>query len=77
MIPEHDRSLARQSRTVALVIAATTIVWLGGQWLGRELGLPGRYSLLIDLAALAGFIWAFVVTYRLWRAPGQLRTQIC
>ena len=68
MIPEADRSLARQSRTVAVVIAVTTLVWLGGQWLGRELGLSGRYSLLIDLAALAGFIWAFVVTFRMWRA---------
>ena len=68
MIPEADRSLARQSRTVAVVIAVTTLIWLGGQWLGRELGLAGRYSLLIDLAALAGFIWAFVVTFRMWRA---------
>jgi len=63
----HDRNLARQSRTVAFVIAATTLAWLAAQWLGRELGLPGRYSLLFDLIALAGFIWAFVVTYRIWR----------
>jgi len=64
---EQDSHLARQSRTVAFVIAATTIGWLAAQWLGRELGLPGRYSLLFDLIALAGFIWAFVVTYRIWR----------
>ena len=67
MSGEQDSHLARQSRTVAFVIAATTIGWLAAQWLGRELGLPGRYSLLIDLIALAGFIWAFVVTYRIWR----------
>ncbi|MGR3343271.1 MAG: DUF5337 family protein [Paracoccaceae bacterium] len=29
--------------------------------------MPGRYSLLFDLMALAGFIWALVVTYRIWR----------
>ena len=63
----HDRNLARQSRTVAFVIAVTTIAWLAAQWLGRELGLPGRYSLLFDLMALAGFIWAMLVTYRIWR----------
>lgn len=68
MISSADRSMAGQSRTVAVVIATTTIIWLGGQWLGRELGFAGRYSLLIDLAALAGFIWAFVVTFRMWRA---------
>ncbi len=63
----QNRHLARQSRTVAFVIAATTIAWLAAQWLGRELGLLGRYSLLFDLMALAGFIWAFVVTNRIWR----------
>ncbi len=67
MSGEQDSHLARQSRTVAFVIAATTIGWLAAQWLGRELGLPGRYSLLFDLIAPAGFIWAFVVTYRIWR----------
>ncbi len=67
MNPGQDIHLARQSRVVALVIAATTVAWLAAQWLGRELGLPGRYSLLFDLAALAGFIWALLVTFRIWR----------
>ena len=42
-------------------------LWLLAQWLGPRLGLPGRYALLIDLAALAGFFWALVVTYQIWR----------
>jgi hypothetical protein len=32
------------------------------------LGLPPKYALLADLAALAGFIWALIVTYQIWRA---------
>jgi len=26
-----------------------------------------KYTLLVDLAALAGFIWSLVVTYQIWR----------
>ena len=59
---------ARQTRLVALVIAGTMILWMAGQQIGAELGLPLKYTFLLDLAALAGFIWALVVTYQIWRA---------
>ncbi|MDB5657812.1 MAG: hypothetical protein JWS10_427 [Cypionkella sp.] len=58
---------ARQTKLVALVIAGTMILWMVGQQIGAELGLPLKYTLLLDLAALAGFIWALVVTYQIWR----------
>ena len=61
-------SSARQTKVVALVIAVTMILWMAGQQIGAELGLPLKYALLIDLAALAGFIWAMIVTYQIWRA---------
>lgn len=67
MDPEQDRLLARQARLVAIVIAVTVIVWIGAQWLGREIGLAGRYAVLFDLAALAAFFWALVVTFQIWR----------
>lgn len=63
----HDNT-ARQTRLVALVIAGTMLLWMAGQQIGFELGLPLKYTLLLDLAALAGFIWAMVVTYKIWRA---------
>lgn len=68
--PEQDidRHLARQSRTVALVIAGTMLLWMGAQMLGPVLGLPDRYVFLFDFAALAGLIWALVVTTQIWRA---------
>jgi hypothetical protein len=65
--PELDKHLAKQSRMVAIVIAVTMLLWIGAQWLGGRIGLDGRYVILFDLAALAGFIWALVVTYQIWR----------
>lgn len=64
---EKDRELAKQGRLVSLVIAGTMIVWLGAQVLGGQLGLEARYVFLFDLMALAGFFWAFVVTFQIWR----------
>lgn len=65
--PVQDRILARQARTVALVISGTMILWTGAQWLGREMGQQARFVFLFDLAALAGMFWALVVTYQIWR----------
>ena len=62
-----EQQLARQSRLVALVIAGTMVLWIGGQYLGGQMGWPPRFALLFDLLALAGFFWALVVTYRIWR----------
>lgn len=58
---------ARQARTVGIVLAATILLWLGGQWLGGQMGWDTRYVFLFDFAAIAGFVWALVVTYQIWR----------
>ncbi len=65
--PGTDRTLARQARVVSLVIAGTMILWMAAQWLGGKLGLPERYVFLFDLFALAGFLWALIVTWQIWR----------
>lgn len=64
----NDVALARKGRTVGLVIAVTMALWIGAQWAGPSLGLPGRYAILFDLVALAGLFWALVVVYQMWRA---------
>ncbi|MDK3072382.1 DUF5337 domain-containing protein [Sedimentitalea sp. JM2-8] len=64
---EQDRIIARKGRHVAIVIAAAMILWLGANWIGQEMGLPGRYALLFDLAALAALIYAMVNIYQIWR----------
>jgi spore maturation protein SpmA len=62
--PQDDRT---QVKLVAIVLVGTMALWLGAQEIGREYGLPMRFALLFDLAAIAGFLWAMIVTYRIWR----------
>ena len=65
---ENDRRHARRARTVAVVLCATMLAWLGAQWLGGRLGWPPLWALVFDFAALAAFLWAIFVTVGLWRA---------
>ncbi|MFC6687338.1 DUF5337 domain-containing protein [Jhaorihella thermophila] len=67
MAGERDSAIARKGRQIAVVIAATMVLWLAANALGPMLGLPGRYALLFDLAAIAGFIYALVNILQLWR----------
>ena len=62
-----EAALAKQGRMVALVIAGAMLIWILAQWIGPMLGMPGRFALLIDFAALAAFVWAMIVTYQIWR----------
>ena len=63
----QDKALARQARIVAIVLIGTFVLWMGAQWAGPRLGLPDRYVFLFDFAALGAFLWAFIVTYQIWR----------
>lgn len=68
MDDQSDKALARKGRLVALVIAGAMLLWLAANVIGAQLGLPGRYALLFDFAALAALIWAMVVIYQMWQA---------
>ncbi|HPE27012.1 DUF5337 family protein [Albidovulum sp.] len=61
---EVDMSQVRQARLVAIVIAVAGALWVAAQWLVEP---TSRYAALFDLMALAAFIWAFAVTWRIWR----------
>ncbi len=65
---DRQKATERKTRMVSIVIAATMILWLGGNFIGGRIGLPGRYAVLFDLLALAGFVWSLVVIYQIWRA---------
>jgi hypothetical protein len=66
---DRERALARKGRHISLVIAGTMILWLVIQlFIGPALGLPGRYALLFDFAALAALVYASVNIYQLRRA---------
>lgn len=71
MTTPDPKAMQKQGRIVALVIAGAMLIWLGAQVLGPMLGLAGRYAILIDLLALAAFLWAMIVTIQIWRATRQ------
>ncbi len=58
---------ARKARMVGIVMASTMALWLGAQVLGGRLGLPVRYVFLLDMAALAAFVWALIVVWQIRR----------
>lgn len=64
---DKDKAFARQMRQVALVIAGATMLWLILGEVGRQYGWEARYAFLLDLAALAAYVWALFVTWTLWR----------
>jgi hypothetical protein len=70
-VPDHldpaELRRARQARLVGIVLVAAMMLWLGAQWLGGKMGWEARYVFLFDLAAIAAFVWALVVTYQIWR----------
>ena len=69
----HAAAQAAKGRLVSLVIAGTMILWIAAQAVGKMLGLPGRYALLLDFAALAALFWALVVGLQIWRARNSGR----
>ncbi|MBU3035890.1 DUF5337 domain-containing protein [Tritonibacter mobilis] len=65
---EQDKAIAAKGRHISLVIAGTMVAWLILSLLiGPAIGLPGRYALLFDFAALAAMIYAGVNIVQLWR----------
>lgn len=62
-----DQQLAKQGRVVGVVIAVAMVAWIGANWLGPQLGMPGRYAFLFDFAAIAALIWALVTTFQIRR----------
>jgi hypothetical protein len=65
--PEYQ-ARARQGRLAGLVIAMTGALWVGATWAGSHWDWSQRTRALIDLAALGGFLFALIVTFRIWRA---------
>lgn len=62
---------AAQLRLAALVMAATGVLWLAANWSGQRYGWPSKYAFLADLAAMGGFVWSLLVTWRIWRRKAQ------
>ena len=67
MPTDLDHKIARKGRVVSLTIAGAMLTWLAAQFIGPAIGLSTRVAVLIDLIALAAFVWAFVGIHDIWR----------
>ena len=65
---EQEQTHRRQVRIVASVLVGTMVRWMFASWAGGFYGWQARYAFLFDFLALAAFVWALIVSYRLWRA---------
>ena len=61
----------KQTKLASYVMLAAVVVLMGGSWIGGQLGLPVRYAFLFDLIAMAGFAFAMITLFRVWRARQQ------
>lgn len=61
----------KQTKLASIVMLASVAVLMGGSWIGGQLGLPVRYAFLFDFIALAGFAFAMIVLFRVWRSRQQ------
>jgi hypothetical protein len=68
MMSDPSDTQARKGRFTAMVIAGTAVLWVLASLIGAEYGWSNRTRALVDMLALGGFIWAFVLIYQLWRA---------
>lgn len=68
---DQDKRFVGQIRIAAIVMAVAMLLWMGGQFLGGQLGWPVRFVFLFDLAAIAALVWALFVTYQVWKARRQ------
>lgn len=63
-----DRNTDRlDGRKPALIIVLTTVLWLALQWVGKQQGWSAQVALIGDLAALAAYIYALALVWRIWR----------
>lgn len=68
MTPTGKTSEAKAGQRVALIMAATGVLWVLFTAIGQEYEWSLRVRSFFDLAALAGFGFALFKTYQLWRA---------
>jgi len=64
---ERDDLRAKQGRLAALVIAVTGVLWVIAGAAASHWHWPVRFRALMDLLALGGFLFALMVTFRIWR----------
>ena len=57
----------RTGMIAALVIVASAVGWVAGLGIAKAMGFEGAALIVVDLAALAGFLFALRLIHRCWR----------
>lgn len=68
MMVQKQGNFGAAGQRLALVIAGVAVFWVCANVAGSYLGLSNRARALFDLAALAGFGWAFWIAIGIWRS---------
>ncbi|WP_127900211.1 DUF5337 family protein [Solirhodobacter olei] len=68
---DEEQHQVVQARLAAIVIVVAAVVWVCGNLLGRAFGWAPRFAFLLDFAAIAAFVWALIVVWRVWRRRGN------
>ena len=56
----------KQTRLASIVIIFTISTWLIGSYIGGQLAWEVKFAFLFDFCAIAAFLWALVVIFRVW-----------
>jgi hypothetical protein len=64
----QGKNVSQAGQRIAIVVAATGVLWICANIAGEFLGLAVRVRAFFDLAALAGFGFALFLTFKLWQA---------
>jgi threonine/homoserine/homoserine lactone efflux protein len=65
---KRDDFAARKGRHAALAIAGSGVFWVLAILIGEKEGFSQQTRLILDLVALAGFVFAFWLIFQSWRA---------
>ena len=64
---EQNQNSPQIGQRIAIVVAATGVLWICANLAGEFLGLSVRARAFFDLVALAAFGFALYMTFNLWR----------
>jgi hypothetical protein len=56
----------KQIRLASSVIIFTISTWMFVSYIGGELVWEAKFAFLFDFCAIAAFLWALVVIFRVW-----------
>ena len=61
-----------QMRIASIVIITTMVAWMLINFLGSQFNWEAKYAFLFDFVAIAAFIWALLVVFRVWLNRNRL-----